>query len=65
MQLTDYDSGAVNEIFADSVIEIRNRGPYREVKTGVTIDDVVVTSVYKVTEQVPVIIDKIRKEKTS
>lgn len=65
MQLTDYDSGTIKEIIADSVIEVHNRGPYREVKTGVTIDDVVVTSVYKVTEQVPVIIDKIRKEKTS
>lgn len=65
MQLTDYDSGTIKEVFADFVIEVHNRGPYREVKTGVTIDDVVVTSVYKVTEQVPVIIDKIRKEKTS
>lgn len=65
MQLTDYDSGTIKEIIADSVIEVHNRGPYREVKTGVTIDDVVVTSVYKVIEQVPVIIDKIRKEKTS
>ncbi len=65
MQLTDYDSGAIKEIFADSVIEVHNRGPYREVKTGVTIDNVVVTSVYKVTEQVPVIINKIRSEKTS
>ena len=65
MKLIDCITRKEIEISADSVIEVHNRGPYREVKTGVTIDDVVVTSVYKVTEQVPVIIDKIRKEKTS
>lgn len=65
MKLTDYDSHSITEIDADSVIEVHNRGPYREVKTGVTIDSVVVTSVYKVLEHVPKIIEMIRSEKTS
>lgn len=65
MKLIDCITRKEIEISADSVIEIHSRGPYSEVKTGITIDDVVVASIFKVMEPVPKIIEMIRSEKTS
>ena len=62
MKLTDFTTGLIMEIAADSIIEFHNRGLFREVKTGL---NGVCETKYKVTDSIPQIMDKIREEKTS
>ena len=65
MKLTDYITGHKIDIHVDLVTEMHSRGPYTEIKTGINVDGLVVTSRYTVREPVPVIMDMLRKEKTS
>lgn len=65
MRLTDYMTGTPVEVASSIVIEMHSRGPFTEIKTGINIDGVVVTSRYTVRENVPQIMEMLRKEATS
>lgn len=65
MKLTDYITGHKLDIAVGVITEMHSRGPWTEIKTGVNIDGIVVTSKYTVRESVPQIMELIRKEKTS
>ncbi|MBP5379687.1 MAG: hypothetical protein J6Y64_09125 [Ruminococcus sp.] len=65
MKLTDYITGHKLDISVQVITEMHSRGPWTEIKTGVNIDGIVVTSKYTVRESVPQIMELIRKEKTS
>ena len=65
MKLTDYITGHRLDIAVGVITEMHSRGPWTEIKTGVNIDGIVVTSKYTVRESVPQIMELIRKEKTS
>ena len=60
MKLTDYTTGETMEIDSDCVIEMHNRGAYREIKAGL---NGLCEIKYKVTETVPQILDRIREDK--
>lgn len=65
MKLTDYMTGNKLEVSASVIIEMHSRGPFTEIKTGINIEGTVVTSRYAVRENVPQIMEMIRKESTS
>lgn len=65
MKLTDYITGHKLDISVQVITEMHSRGPWTEIKTGINIDGIVVTSKYTVRESVPQIMELIRKEKTS
>lgn len=62
MILTNYMTRQAVEINADAVLEIHDRGPYREIKIGM---EGICEAEYIIIESVPEIMDKIREEKTS
>ena len=65
MKLTDYITGQELNISASIIIEIHSRGTFTEIKSGINIDGAVVTSRYTVKENVPQIMEMIRKESSS